>query len=121
MSAMASQITSHTSVYLTVCSAADKKTRKLRVAGLCEGKSSGNGEFPSQTASNAENNPFDDVIMISAVVYVAMVDRYQNTETHKGINICPSKDWQASVPTVTSNRVFTGANINEKYRLRFQI
>ena len=32
-----------------------KKTSKLRVTGLCEGNSPGTGEFPSQTASNAEN------------------------------------------------------------------
>ena len=32
-----------------------KKTRKLRVAGLCAGNSPGTGEFPAQMASNAEN------------------------------------------------------------------
>ena len=32
-----------------------KKTSKLRVTGLCEGNSPGTGEFPAQTASNAEN------------------------------------------------------------------
>ena len=32
-----------------------KKTSKLRVTGLCEGKSPGTGEFPAQIASNAEN------------------------------------------------------------------
>ena len=32
-----------------------KKTSKLRVTGLCEGKSTGTGEFPAQMASNAEN------------------------------------------------------------------
>ena len=32
-----------------------KKTSKLRVTGLCEGKSPGTGEFPAQKASNAEN------------------------------------------------------------------
>ena len=32
-----------------------KKTSELRVTGLCEGKSSGTGEFPAQMASNAEN------------------------------------------------------------------
>ena len=31
------------------------KTPKLRVTGLCAGNSSGNGEFPAQMASNAEN------------------------------------------------------------------
>ena len=41
-----------------------KKTSKLRVTGLCAGNSAGNGEFPAQMASNAENVfPFDDVIM----------------------------------------------------------
>ena len=32
-----------------------KKTSKLRVTGLCEGNSSGTGEFPAQMPSNAEN------------------------------------------------------------------
>ena len=32
-----------------------KKTSKLRVTGLCVGKSPGTGEFPTQMASNAEN------------------------------------------------------------------
>ena len=41
-----------------------KKTSKLRVTGLCAGNSPGTGEFPAQMASNAENFPFDDVIML---------------------------------------------------------
>ena len=32
-----------------------KKTSKLRVTGLCAGKSPGTGEFPAQMASNAKN------------------------------------------------------------------
>ena len=32
-----------------------KKTRKLRVTGLCAGNSSVTGEFPAQMASNTEN------------------------------------------------------------------
>ena len=40
-----------------------KKTSQLRVTGLCEENSPGTGEFPTQKASNAENFPFDDVIM----------------------------------------------------------
>ena len=34
-----------------------KKTSKLRATGLCAGNSPGNGEFPAQMASNAENVP----------------------------------------------------------------
>ena len=30
----------------------------------CVGNSPGTGEFPAQMASNAENVPFDDVIML---------------------------------------------------------
>ena len=52
MSAMASQITSVSSVWLT---ARSKKTSKLRVTGLCAGNSPVTGEFPAQRASNAEN------------------------------------------------------------------
>ena len=55
MGAMASQITSLTIVYSTIYSGADKKNpSKLRVTGLCEGNSPVTGEFPAQSASNAE-------------------------------------------------------------------
>ena len=40
-----------------------KKTSKLRVSGLCEGKSLVTDEFPAQRASHAKMFPFDDVIM----------------------------------------------------------
>ena len=56
MGAIASQITSRTIVYSTDYSDADKKNpSKLRVTGLCVGKSPGTGEFPAQMASNVEN------------------------------------------------------------------
>ena len=41
-----------------------KKTSKFRVTGLCAGNSPVAGEFPAQTASNAEMFPFDHVIML---------------------------------------------------------
>ena len=40
-----------------------KETSKLRVTGLCAGKSPGSGEFPAQMASNAIFFSFDDVII----------------------------------------------------------
>ena len=56
MSALASQITSLTIVYSTVYSRhRPKKTSKLRVTDLCAGNSPVTGEFPAQSASNAEN------------------------------------------------------------------
>ena len=56
MSAMAPQITSLTIIYATVYSRhRSKETKKLRVAGLCEGNSPVTGEFPAQRASKAEN------------------------------------------------------------------
>ena len=56
MSAMASQITSLTTVYSIVYSSTDeRKTSKLRVIGLCVGNSPVTGEFPTQMASNVEN------------------------------------------------------------------
>ena len=57
MREMASQITSLTIVYSTVCSGADqRKTSQLRVPGLCAGHSPATGEFPTRMARNAENN-----------------------------------------------------------------
>ena len=57
MGAMASQITGVSVVCSTVCSYRhrSKKTSKLRVTGLCEGNPLMTGEFPAQSASNAEN------------------------------------------------------------------
>ena len=56
MGALASQITTISIVWPTVGSGADqRKTSKLRVTGLCVGKSPVTGEFPAQKASNAEN------------------------------------------------------------------
>ena len=56
MSAMASQITSLTTVYSTVYSRCrSKKTSKLHVTGLCAGNSLVTGEFPAQRATNADN------------------------------------------------------------------
>ena len=54
MSMMASQITSLSIVYSTLCSG-PKKTSKLHVTGLCEVNSPVTGEFPAQRASNVEN------------------------------------------------------------------
>ena len=55
MGAMASQITSLTSVYSNVYSSTSEKTPKLRVTGLCAGNSPETDEFPAQMTSNAEN------------------------------------------------------------------
>ena len=56
MSAMASQVTSLTSVYSTVYSRRrSKKPSKLLVTGLCAGNSPVSGKFPAQMVSNAEN------------------------------------------------------------------
>ena len=53
---MASQITSLIIVYSIFHSGGDKKKQsKLSVTGLCAGNSPVTGEFPAQTASNADN------------------------------------------------------------------
>ena len=55
MGTIASQTTSLTIVYSTVCSDADQKISKLRVTGLCAENSPDTGGFLAQMASNAEN------------------------------------------------------------------
>ena len=52
MSSMASQITSLNRLF----GCRTKKTSKLRFTCLCDGNSLVTGEFPTQRASNAENN-----------------------------------------------------------------
>ena len=62
MGVMASQIT--TIAYSTVYSRRrSKKTSKVRVTGLCEGKSPVTGEFPHKGPVTRKMFPFDDVIM----------------------------------------------------------
>ena len=61
MSVMASEITGVCIVYLF--GRRSNKASKLRVPGICAGNSPVTGEFPAQTASNAENIFIDDVIM----------------------------------------------------------
>ena len=56
MSAMASQITSFTIVYLSVYSGADQRKHQISASlASDEGNSPVNGEFPAQMASNADN------------------------------------------------------------------
>ena len=55
ISAMASQITSLTTVYSTIYSGTDKQKSKPRVTGLLEVNSPVTGELPTQRASNTEN------------------------------------------------------------------
>ena len=58
MGAIACQITSLTIVYSTVYLDTDQRKRQS-----CAGNSPEAGEFPAQMASNAENVPFEYVIM----------------------------------------------------------
>ena len=73
-----------------------KKTSKVRVTGLCEGNSPVTGEFPAQRASNAENVPFDDVIMNSLKVgiYPAVSTRINVliSPPYKMICVCVYED-----------------------------
>ena len=56
MSAMASQITALSIVYLIVCSGADQRKHQGSASlALCEGKPPVTGEFPALRASNKEN------------------------------------------------------------------
>ena len=56
-----------------------KKTPKLHVIGLCEGKPPLAGGFPSQMASDAENVSFDDVIM--EIVFCGMPSWFSYSPT----------------------------------------
>ena len=64
MSAMASQITGVSIVWLTVCTCTyQRKYQRSASLALCEGNPPVTSGFPSQRASNTEMFPFDDVIM----------------------------------------------------------
>ena len=65
MSAMASQITSVSIVYPTVCSGADqRKYQSSTLLAFMRGIHAVTSELPAQKASNAEKFPFHDVIII---------------------------------------------------------
>ena len=63
---------------------------KLRVTGLCEGNLPVTGKFPAQRASNAENFPFDDVIMPNYIIislHIFVEAKYYTiriTKCHRG-------------------------------------
>ena len=61
--------------YSTVNSGTGKKKSKLRVTGLCEGKTPVTGEFPTQKVSNAEN---DDVNMSTIDCFVVSLTVLSN-------------------------------------------
>ena len=63
MTTMASQITSFTVVYSIVYSGVDQRKHQRSASLAFVREFTGTGEFPAQRASNAENVPFDDVIM----------------------------------------------------------
>ena len=67
MSAIASLITSFTIVYSTVYSDADQK--KLRVTGLCVGKSPGPVNSPHKWPVTRKMFRFDDVIMKFSILF----------------------------------------------------
>ena len=56
MDAVASQITDVSNICWTVCSGRSTKTSRLRATFLCEGNLPVTDGFPSQRASNAEND-----------------------------------------------------------------
>ena len=74
MSAVASQITSVSSICSAGCYGADeKKTSKLRVTGLCELNSPVTGEFPHKGPVTRRMFPFDDLIMFVPHSYKFML------------------------------------------------
>ena len=82
MSTMACQIISVSSVCSTVSSDADQRKQKFCVTGLCEGNPPVTGAFPSQKTSDAENFPFDDVIIkhkLKALIHCLEENRKNNS------------------------------------------
>ena len=70
MATMSSQITSLTIVYSIVYLDADQsKYQSSKFTGLCVRNSPETGEFPAQMASSVENFPFDDVNMVTRILW----------------------------------------------------
>ena len=81
-----------------------KKTPKLRVTGLCAGNSPVTSEFPAQRASNAENIPFDDVIMVYGIISSHLT--LTNLIQIEGIRICEQNT--ENMPYVLNLAKYTG-------------
>ena len=81
-----------------------KKTSKLRVTGLCAGKTPGTGEFPAQRVSNAEMFPFDDVIMYLPICWQPVSNhspghRDKQAKWHKwtGLSVYAPSQWETTL------------------------
>ena len=79
MSTMASQITSVSIFYLTVCSGQDQRRHQSSLSlAFCAGNSPVTGEFPAQKASDAENVSISwrhHILYVSVVRYCAMKNK----------------------------------------------
>ena len=107
ISAMASQITGVSSVYLTIYSGTDqRKHQKLHFAGLCEGSSPVTCEFPAPRASNAPRASSADNVSIwwrhlgqARFLLKAIVQSFSNVwfrcimMTSSNGNICRLRYW----------------------------
>ena len=108
MGAMVSQITSFMVVYSTVYSGADIKTSQLRVTGLRVGNSPVTGEFPAQTASNAEkvsiwwrHHAWLAVIThAGANDFISLDCIYLKTMAAYSMDLCHTERWRVALSVV---------------------
>ena len=119
MSSMASQITSLSIVYSTVCSGSDQgkhqSSASLAFVCVCVWGGGGGGgftrEFPAKRASNAEMCPFGDVIMLSNILVSTL------SVTNGLAQLCSrplQPQWLPGGWRVTddnANHIFTGGSV----------
>ena len=74
------------------------ETSKLRVTGFCIGNSAKTSEFPAQMASNAENFPFDEVIMITPIFTTMNISLLRITASLLHICSRNSPSWCLTLP-----------------------
>ena len=77
MGAIASQITSLTTVYSAVYSDADQRNHQSPASLAFVENAPGTGDFPTQRASHAEMFPFDDVIMYEWIISVQYMNYHE--------------------------------------------
>ena len=77
----------------------------LRVTGLCAGNSPVTGEFPAQMASNAENVPIDDVIMILLFLTTQRTVLYRSCRTTADVQLATEAPGLTLIPAWISNYI----------------
>ena len=113
MGVMASQITSLTNVYSTVCSGAyQRKYESSASLAFVRGLHRGPVNSPHKWPVIRKMFPFDDVIMLLSTQHRGWLQQYRYWSVSKVLCSCPKSFWNCTTPR-TTNRLVHSAYIND--------